>query len=91
MTEPVTLTLSSGRSVEVRPPCAGQLRGVKLLDVLQLDTAAHAAIVPRVSDLTGPEFDALGAADAMEVMLAIVGFFDSKVGASLAASRTPTT
>lgn len=69
------VTLSTGKRVALRAPTAGDLRGIKLLDVLQLDTAAHAVVIERVSDLTKPEFYALGAADALAVMTGIVGFF----------------
>ncbi|MCU0843162.1 MAG: phage tail assembly protein [Thiobacillaceae bacterium] len=70
-----TVTLSTGRPLDLREPTAGELRGIKLLDVLQLDAGAHAALVERLSDLSAVEFYALKAPDAMAVMAGIVGFF----------------
>lgn len=69
-----TVTLSSGLALELREPTAGDLRGIKLLDVLQLDTAAHAPLLERLGALTALEFYALSAADAMAVMTGVVGF-----------------
>jgi hypothetical protein len=70
-----TVTLSTGRTLDLREPTAGELRGIKLLDVLQLDAGAHAALVERLSELSAAEFYALKAPDAMAVMTGIVGFF----------------
>lgn len=72
---PMTVTLSDGRRVELRPPTAGALRGIKLLDVLQLDAGAHADLLPRIADITALEFYRLGGADAMALMSEVVGFF----------------
>lgn len=69
------VTLTSGRKIHLREPTAGELRGVKLLDVLQLDTAAHAVVIERISDLSALEFYALKSADALTLMSAVVGFF----------------
>lgn len=69
------VTLKSGRIVEIREPTAGELRGIKLLDVLQLDAGAHAELIPRITDLERPEFLALGPADLMAIMSEVVGFF----------------
>ena len=70
-----TVTISTGRTLDLREPTAGELRGIKLLDVLQLDAGAHAALVERMSDLSAAEFYALKAPDAMAVMTGVVGFF----------------
>ena len=69
------ITLSSGRLLELREPTAGELRGVKLLDVLQLDAGAHAPLVERLSNMSALEFYALKAPDAMAVMTGLMGFF----------------
>lgn len=74
-TLPGGVTLSDGRVIHLREPSAGELRGVKLLDVLQLDTAAHAAVIERISELSALEFYALKSADTMALMSAVVGFF----------------
>ena len=87
-----TITLSSGRVVDLRAPTAGELRGLKLLDVLQLDTGAHAPLVERISDLTAAEFYALASPDAMKVMTCVLGFFDQSAvvpSDSSPVSKTP--
>lgn len=68
------VTLSTGRVVEIREPTAGDLRGVKMLDLLQLDTGAAATVVERVSDLSAGEMFALSGRDALAVMQELVGF-----------------
>lgn len=73
--QPVTVTLSSGREIVLREPMAGDLRGVKLLDLLQLDVSAAASVVERVSELSAVEMYALSGADAVAVMTGLVGFF----------------
>lgn len=71
----VSITLSSGRILELREPTAGELRGIKLLDVLQLDAGAHAVLVERIAELSAAEFYSLKAPDMMTIMTGIVGFF----------------
>lgn len=83
-----TVTLADGRQITLREPRAGELRGVKLLDVLQLDTAAHAVVIERVSALSALEFYALTPADAMALMTEVVGFFALTTD-SAPASRMP--
>jgi len=70
----MAVTLSDGRSIEIREPKASDLRGVKLLDVLQLDTGACAPVLERVSELTAAEFYTLKASDALALMTELVGF-----------------
>lgn len=74
-TGPVKIQLASGRVVTLRPPSAGELRGVKLLEVLQLDPVAHAAVIERTSDMTAIEFYCLMPWDTMELMGAVANFF----------------
>ena len=70
-----TVTLSSGRTIDLREPTAGELRGVKLLDLMQLDPGAAGVVVERVSELTRAEFDALAIQDATRIMAALLDFF----------------
>lgn len=87
-----TVTLSEGRAVELRAPKAGELRGVKLLDLLQLDPSAHAPVVERISDLSALEFYELNPADTLALMTVVVGFFapsEEAPSASPRASKTP--
>lgn len=92
MSDGASVTLSTGRVVALRAPTAAELRGVKLLDLLQLDVSAHAQVVERISDLSALELYALGAADALAIMSAVVGFFAPSTAdptGSPHASRTP--
>lgn len=70
-----SVTLSDGREIELREPMAGELRGIKLLDVLQLDVSAHAELVPRISEMERAQFLALNPRDAIAIMTENVGFF----------------
>ena len=49
-----TVTLSDGRTLTLREPRATDLRGVKLLDLLQLEPAAAAPLVERVRRAGAP-------------------------------------
>lgn len=84
----VQVALSDARVVELRAPTAGELRGIKLLDVLQLDPGAHAVIIDRVSTLTAAEFNVLPMPDAMALMTEVVNFFQP-TDRSPPASKTP--
>lgn len=61
----------------LRKPASGELRGLKMLDVLQMDPSAHAQLVPRICEeiTTAAEFWALDSADLMTVMGTVVSFF----------------
>lgn len=62
--------------IELRRPKAGELRGVKLADVLQMDVAALTTIIPRISQptLTEAEVANLDPADFTQMGGAIAGF-----------------
>lgn len=76
-----TVTLSTGREITLREPKAGELRGVKLLDLLQLDAAAAALVVDRTTELSAAEFYALGMTDAARIMRVLVDFFPQDLAA----------
>jgi hypothetical protein len=90
----VTVTLADGRVFVLQPPTAGALRGIKLLEVLQLEVGAHAALLPRLGGPSALEFYLLGPADLMALMTAVVNFFTPSMMAgeipSLPVSRMPT-
>lgn len=68
----------------LREPSTGDLRGLKLTDLLQMDTAALLTVLTRITaeGLTGPEAASLSPADLVRAGGAVVGFF--------APSETPT-
>jgi len=79
MSDVKTVTLSRPLGelavVELREPKAGELRGLKLADVVQLDTTAMVTLIPRISNLTARDVENLGAADLTKVMTETLGFF----------------
>lgn len=70
--------------IEIREPKAGELRGIKLLDVVQMDATAYAELLPRISQpvLTKDEFNQLSMSDFAQVTTCIAQFFEGKPSAS---------
>ena len=58
---------------------AGDLRGVKLVDLMQMNTDAVCQVTTRISDPVVPasKFWELDAEDLLEVSAELVSFFDS--------------
>jgi len=87
-----TITLSDGTEVVIRAPLAGDLRGLNLLEVLQLNPTAHAQLLERISTLDKAAFWKLGAADTVLLMSECVAFFapaDVGLDPSPPPSKTP--
>ena len=63
--------------LKLRKPLAGELRGIKLLDVLQMDPDALAELVPRISEpqINKADFYSLEVSDLMRVISTTVSFF----------------
>jgi len=57
------------KSVTLRKPLAGELRGVNLTDLLQMDVSALVRVVPRISEptLTEQEVQAMDPADLFQI------------------------
>lgn len=68
------------KSLEIREPSAGELRGIKLLDVAQMDASAYAELLPRISTpaITAQEFNQMAMSDLMQVMTTVAGMFEGK-------------
>lgn len=62
--------------VEIREPNAGSLRGLKLLDVVQMDMDALAELLPRISSIEKEDFYKLKAYEVAEVSVVVAGFFN---------------
>jgi hypothetical protein len=85
---PNTITLESPlkrgeqtiSTITVRKPGAGELRGLKLTDLLQMDVAALQTLLPRVTQpaLTTADVAALDLVDLLELGSEVVGFFMSR-------------
>jgi hypothetical protein len=62
--------------ITLRKPSAGELRGVALTDLLQLDVAALQKVLPRISTPTLTEQDVarMDPADLVQMGTAVAGF-----------------
>lgn len=89
----LTRPLTEGRpepitSVILREPGSGDLRGLKLTDVMQMDVTAMTRLLPRLTNpaLAPSEIEALGPADFMSLCTGVVGFFftEAQVEAEMA-------
>lgn len=78
--EPVKLGGADVVEFTVTAPRAGQLRGVKVAEILMMDASAHIRLIPRIAKpiLTEADVAALSAADLTAFMSAIVPFFATK-------------
>lgn len=71
---------SSITEITLRKPAAGELRGLKLADLINGDVNATIRLVPRISQptLTEQEVAALDVADLLGCADAIAGFLQKK-------------
>lgn len=77
-------------AITLRKPAAGELRGVTLTDLLQMDVAALTKVVPRISEpaLTEIEVSRMDPADLVQIGGAVAGFLLPK--SALAEAGLPT-
>ncbi|HWX66050.1 MAG TPA: phage tail assembly protein [Rhodanobacter sp.] len=96
VTAPTTVTLDSPiargdqliASLHLRRPKAGELRGVSLVELTQMEVGAIAKVLPRICDpfLTADDINKLEAPDLLKIGTEIALFLLPKdVSASLAA------
>jgi len=77
-------------SIALRKPTSGELRGIQLIDLLNMDVASLIKVIPRISTpcITAPEATGMDPADLMAVGSKILGFLlqkQAKTDASLVA------
>lgn len=77
-------------TITLRKPCAGELRGIHLAELLNLDVASLIKVIPRISSpgLTAPEAADMDPADLLAIGGKVVGFLlqkQAKTDASLVA------
>ena len=62
--------------LQLREPSAGELRGLSLAELLQMQTTALVTLLPRVTEppITKPEASALSAADLITLGGEVLGF-----------------
>lgn len=87
--QPIKRGESEITSVELRRPASGELRGLNLTDLLQMDVAALQRVLPRITTptLTEAEVSALDPADLLQLGSTVAGFLLPKA-AKQAASPT---
>ncbi|MCI4411973.1 MAG: phage tail assembly protein [Thiotrichales bacterium] len=61
--------------VEIREPKAGELRGLKMADIIQLDVTAMATLLPRISNLSARDMENLSTADLTKLFTETLSFF----------------
>ena len=74
--------------ITLRKPTAGELRGIHLSELLQMDVASLIKLIPRISELKEYEAGRLDPADLVAVGVKVSGFLlqkRMKTDASLAA------
>lgn len=81
-------------SVEIRKPGAGELRGVNLVDLAQMDVSALIKVLPRITTPTLTEADVarMDPADLTQIGMTVIGFLtpkSAKADAFLQTSTTP--
>ena len=81
-------------AVTLRKPMAGELRGLNLMAVMQMDVAAAITLLPRITSpaLTTQEVERMDPADLLQLTSTVTGFLlpNSATTAFLSASSTPT-
>lgn len=96
MTKTITLDTPIKRgdndiaTIALRKPASGELRGVTLTDLLQMDVAALSKVVPRISEpsLTEADLARMDPADLVQIGGVVAGFLLPK--AALAEAGLPT-
>lgn len=73
---PLTRGTQTISKVSVRKPCSGELRGVSLVALLQMDVIALQTVLPRITvpTLTKPEVAALEPSDLLQLGTEISNF-----------------
>ncbi|MRR50803.1 MAG: phage tail assembly protein [Rhodocyclaceae bacterium] len=87
--EPIQRGETTIASVELRRPKAGELRGVNLTDLLQMDVSAIIKVVPRISTpmLTDADVANLDPADLTQMGSAVASFLLPKAELALAEAQ----
>ena len=87
---PIRRGTTNIESIPLRKPASGELRGVSLVELLQMDVASLIKVVPRISSpsLTAVEVAGMDPADLLALSSKISGFLlqkSAKTDASLVA------
>lgn len=74
--EPVQRGKTTITELQIRKPVAGELRGVSLMDLAQMDVLALRKVLPRITapSLTDQEIGNMSPADIMQCGVKVAGF-----------------
>ena len=63
--------------ITLRKPISGELRGVKLLDIMQMDVSAYVPLLPRITTpmLSEQQINNLDPVDLVQIMTGVQSFF----------------
>ncbi|MCC5811331.1 MAG: phage tail assembly protein [Ectothiorhodospiraceae bacterium] len=77
---PITREKGEIAEIQLRKPTAGELRGLNLADLLQMDVNSLTKVLPRISNPTVHEAEvrAMDPADLVQLGGAVAGFLLSK-------------
>lgn len=78
--EPIQRGKTTITELQIRKPKAGELRGVSLMELAQMDIAALRKVLPRITApaLTDAEIGNMAPADIMQCGVAVAGFLLTK-------------
>lgn len=65
-------------SITLRKPSSGELRGIHLAELLNMDVASLIKLLPRICTLTAPEAAQLDPADLVAIGVKVTGFLLQK-------------
>ena len=78
--QPIKRGTTEITSITLRKPLSGELRGVLLIDLLNMDVASLIKVIPRISSpgITAPEAAGMDPADLLAIGSKIAGFLLQK-------------
>jgi hypothetical protein len=76
LSKPIERSSGNISELTLRKPSTGELRGLKLMDLLQMDVNALSMLLPRIAQptITKADIDSLDLVDATALGLAVIGF-----------------
>lgn len=81
LSQPIPRASGDIAELTLRKPATGELRGLKLLEVMQLDVNALSVLLPRIAQptITKADIDAMDLADITDIGVEVMGFFSQPV------------
>jgi hypothetical protein len=81
LSQPIERTTGAITELTLRKPATGELRGLKLMDVMQMDVNALGVLLPRIAQptITKADIDAMDLSDITELGVEVIGFFSQPV------------